>query len=304
MSAPLVGDTMTEPEAVTFYSEGTELAGRLYRPDGGERSPGIVICHGFMGVQDWIVPDYAAAFADAGYVALTFDYRGLGDSGGERGLVSPRVQVKDVRNAITYLETRDEVASERIGLYGQSFGGAVACDVAALDSRPKATVCSIGFGDGERWLRDLRRRYEWLDFRDRLAEHRRHRVRTGESERVDPITEIMVPNPERDDVLTGRLEKTPEIEAKTPDTVPLDVAERTVEWKPVERIARTNPGGLLWIVAGRDSAIDPQQSYDMYEHASEPKAIVELEGLDHHEVHTEGFAAAVENTVMWFDRHL
>ena len=41
------------------------------------------MAHGFSGTMDWIVPDFAARFADGGLAALIFDYRYLGDSGGE-----------------------------------------------------------------------------------------------------------------------------------------------------------------------------------------------------------------------------
>ena len=70
-------------ERVHFYSEGARLAGMLYLPDGTgaeAKKAGIVLCHGFTGIKEFLLPQYAEAFAQAGFAALTFDYRGFGES--------------------------------------------------------------------------------------------------------------------------------------------------------------------------------------------------------------------------------
>jgi predicted alpha/beta hydrolase len=72
-------------QAVTFYSEGCKLSGDLYLPDGlrrEDRRAGIVLCHGYTGVKDLYLPDNAAVLTDAGYVVLTFDYKGWGQARG------------------------------------------------------------------------------------------------------------------------------------------------------------------------------------------------------------------------------
>jgi fermentation-respiration switch protein FrsA (DUF1100 family) len=63
------------------------LAGHLYRPPGvadGERTPAAVLCGPISSVKEQTVPHYAERLADAGYTALTFDPRYLGESEGER----------------------------------------------------------------------------------------------------------------------------------------------------------------------------------------------------------------------------
>ena len=138
-------------ETVHFYSEGSRLAAHLYLPDGanaGDRRPGIVLCHGFTGIKEMILPQYAKAFAEAGFAALAFDYRGFGESDGSRGRLLWQEQAADIRNAVTYMSTRDEVDSERLGLWGTSYGGALAPYAFALDERVKACVGQLGFADG------------------------------------------------------------------------------------------------------------------------------------------------------------
>ena len=65
-------------------------------------------------------------------------------------------QIDDIRNAISFFEAQPQVDPERIGLWGTSFGGANAPYAAAVDSRVKAVVGQVGFGDGERFMLDVR----------------------------------------------------------------------------------------------------------------------------------------------------
>ena len=55
----------------------------LYRPDGVENPPIVVLAHGFAAFRELRLDAYAARFAQAGYAALVFDYRFWGASGGE-----------------------------------------------------------------------------------------------------------------------------------------------------------------------------------------------------------------------------
>jgi uncharacterized protein len=100
-------------EKVNFYSEGIKLAGVLYLPDSDKDKPfaGIVQGPGFLGLKD--AKHYIMMFEKlcaAGYACLCFDYRGWGDSeGNDRGWVMPKWQAEDIRNAITFMQTRAEI---------------------------------------------------------------------------------------------------------------------------------------------------------------------------------------------------
>ena len=91
-------------EQVTFLSDSLKLYGIVHVPDGlnsGERRPAIIMMHGFgankNGGPEWVCKQFEAW----GYVALRFDYRGCGESEGERGRVIPMEEVSDARNAVT-----------------------------------------------------------------------------------------------------------------------------------------------------------------------------------------------------------
>lgn len=147
----------TTAEQVSFGSGGTVVVGTLYRPADRAVTPGVVLAQGFSATMDWIVPDFAAAFADAGFAALTFDYRHLGVSGGEpRGLVDSGRQREDVRNALTYLRSRADIDDRRVALWGTSLGGAHVLAVAADDHRLAAVVANV---PGIDLIRGMRGRY-------------------------------------------------------------------------------------------------------------------------------------------------
>jgi uncharacterized protein len=79
--------------AVEFYSEGVKLRGDISLPEDlqpVDKRAGIVLCHGYTGVKDLYLPDTAQALNDAGYVVMTFDYKGWGESEG-RGAVWHRI---------------------------------------------------------------------------------------------------------------------------------------------------------------------------------------------------------------------
>jgi len=102
---------------VTFYSEGCKLVGDVYYPDDlqpGETRAGIVLCHGYTGVKDLYLPDNARVLNEAGYMVMTFDYKGWGESAGARSRLAPYSRVADVQAAVTFLGTLPEVDANRI----------------------------------------------------------------------------------------------------------------------------------------------------------------------------------------------
>jgi uncharacterized protein len=71
------------PEPLTLASDGVELAGRLFLPAGRPRGA-LLVCHGAGSRKEnhELMGEQAAA---AGLAALTFDFRGHGESDGEMG---------------------------------------------------------------------------------------------------------------------------------------------------------------------------------------------------------------------------
>lgn len=103
------------PETISFFSQGSRLAGRLWGSGQG-RAPALLVTGSWMTVKEQMPANYAPLLADAGYVVLTFDFRGFGESGGEpRDVESARGKAEDIRNAVSWLRTHPSVDPDRIG---------------------------------------------------------------------------------------------------------------------------------------------------------------------------------------------
>jgi len=146
-----------ESRQVDIWSDGTRLSGDLWYPRGlqsGDKRPAVILCHGWGGLRSHLNRAYAPDFAKAGYVVLTFDYRGWGDSDSRleiqgkmpepdesgmitvraraiRELVDPFDQTEDIICCMDFLSGEPGVDPGRIGLWGTSFGGGHAVYVAA-----------------------------------------------------------------------------------------------------------------------------------------------------------------------------
>ena len=129
---------------VTFLSDGTPCAAWLYRPDGVENPPVVVLAHGFAAFRELRLDAYAARFAQAGYAALVFDYRHWGASGGQpRRILDIGRQHADWRAAIAYARSLPNVDTTRIVGWGSSFGGGHVLDLAAQDHALAAAIVQV-----------------------------------------------------------------------------------------------------------------------------------------------------------------
>ncbi|MFJ1457589.1 alpha/beta hydrolase [Nocardia sp. N2S4-5] len=134
---------------VRFVSGGQECAAWLYTPDAAGPRPLVVMGHGLGAVRHMRLDAYAERFAAAGWSVLVFDYRYLGASGGRpRQLIDIGRQLADWHAALAFARTLPEVDTDRIALWGSSFGGGHVLQVAADDGRVAAVVAQCPFTDG------------------------------------------------------------------------------------------------------------------------------------------------------------
>ena len=142
---------------VRIPSHGEELAAYLYRPsDGDDPVPCVVMAHGFSATRDDGLPDYAEAFADAGFAVLLFDYRHFGASTGlPRQLLDIGRQQDDYRAAVQWARHADGIDPDRIALWGSSFSGGHVLTVAAADPRIAAVIAQAPYTDSLPILRRM-----------------------------------------------------------------------------------------------------------------------------------------------------
>ena len=290
----------TEP--VSFYSEGLKIGAILRLPDAPltEPAPAIAQGPGWLGLKDGkLYERYHQALTDAGFVVLVFDYRGFGDSEGDRDLIDPAMQIQDWRNAITYLQTRSDVDPNRIGAFGTGgTGGGNAVAVAGIDDRVLCTVCQVGVADGEDWLHRMRSEYEWLDFLKGLDEDRRERATTGKGRLVHPREEIMVPTQERrTTTIKG------DVDDRIPSAISLAAADEILEYRPL-RAAEHLTTPLLVIAVEGDATTPTDHAEQIYEAVKGPRELIMQRHTTHYAAYDQYWERVTPRIVSWFDTHL
>ncbi len=135
----LVKEFDTKPsrikKEVSFNVQGTSLSAWLYLPENlSSPVPCIVMGHGFGGTKDMLLENYAVRFQEAGFATLIFDYRFLGESGGEpRQLIWIPYQLEDWSAAVAYARSLKEINPAKIALWGTSLSGGHVLVTAAKD---------------------------------------------------------------------------------------------------------------------------------------------------------------------------
>ena len=288
---------------IGFYSEGVKLDGDLFLPADlkqGEVRAGVVLCHGYTGVKDLYLPDNAAVLNEAGYVVLTFDYKGWGKSEGARSRLAPFSRMADVLAAVTFLGIQGEVDKTRIGIYGTSYGCATVVYAAAIDERVKCTVGVIGMGHGRRWMRSVRRPDEWVDLLERSENDREKAVVTGESEMVAREV-VLLPDRQSAALAAAARAGNPNAVGK----IPLEFVEETLQFHPEWVVDKISPRPLLLIAAGDDRLVPPEDCQALFNKALEPKKMVTVPGYGHYEMYVKpAFDAVMDETVAWFGEHM
>lgn len=290
-------------QAITFFSEGHKLVGDLYTPEDlppDERRAAVVLCHGYTGVKDLYLPDNARVLNDAGYVVLTFDYKGWGESEGSRSRLAPWSRVTDVQAAMTFLGLQNNVDAQRLGIYGTSYGGATVVWAAALDERAKCVVSVVGVGDGKRWMRSVRHPDEWHDLLQRSKEDRERRVLSGESEMVER-SDVLLPDRQSAQLAAAARANNP----SAVSTIPLEYIDETFSHHADWVVNKIAPRPVLFINSDDDRLVPPEESQSLYDKAGEPKKLVTLSGVGHYEVYVQpAFDQVMDETLAWFNQYL
>lgn len=285
---------------VSFYSEGDSIAALWRTPDHDGPYPAIVQGPGWLGLKDAkLYVRYHEALVAAGFAVLIFDYRGFGDSGGDKGVLSPARQLQDLVNAVTYLTTRDDVVSDAIGTFGTGgTGGGNAVLLADADPRIKAAVSQVPVADGTDWLHRMRQEHEWLAFLSSLDEDRRLRVTTGKGRQVHPREEIMVPTPERRATTIKA-----DVDDRIPSAISLSCAEEILAYRPIDAARRLTTPLMVIGVAG-DATTPTDHAEKLYEAAKGPKSLIMQNHTTHYAAYDRYWEQTTPRIVDWFLRYV
>jgi len=291
---------------IEFDAEGTTLRGWFITPapDGGPY-PTIVMAHGFSGLKEQYLPNFANVFAEAGMAVLLYDQRNFGDSDGEpRQEIDPQRQLRDVRDAITFACTLPQVDAERIGLWGTSYSGGHALVVSAIDRRVKCVSVQVptisGFDNALRRTRPD----AWSASLERFRKDREARYR-GEPPAMLPIVSE---DPAKACALAGReayeyFQRSLQLVPHRRNEVTLRSVEMAREYEPGIYIERISPTPLQMIVSTQDPTTPTDLALEAYNRALEPKRLVLIEG-GHFTPYIDAFEQSSSAARDWFVTHL
>ncbi|HJZ74443.1 MAG TPA: alpha/beta fold hydrolase [Vicinamibacterales bacterium] len=270
--------TISRPndERITIPSIGFTLAGTVSRPatSAAPKLPAVVLVGG-TGPADRdgvsygvpILGELAAAIADAGFIVVRYDKRGIGQSGGRPETASLVDYAEDVRAAVKALTNRKDVDPQRVALVGHGEGGLVALIAASKEKRVDAVALAStpGMSGADVALAQQQR---MLDRMKLSPEERQAKV--DEQKRIHEAA------------ITG----------KGADQLPPAV-RRSIENAEYQSVLSTDPAKLmkdvkqpLLIVQGElDSQVDPKNADMLADYARQRKSgatdVVKLPGVNH-----------------------
>src|SRR5206468_6955284 len=145
VSARLVTMSRPNDENIRIPANGFSLAGTISKPvNASGKLPAVVLISGsgptdrdenVFGIP--IFGQIADVLADAGFMVLRYDKRGVGQSGGRTEVARLEDFAEDARAAVKAMSDRKDVDRKRLALVGHSEGGWIAL-MAAKDNRVAA----------------------------------------------------------------------------------------------------------------------------------------------------------------------
>ncbi|ENF2037894.1 alpha/beta hydrolase [Acinetobacter baumannii] len=125
------------------------IAADFYIPKTNNKSAVIIMAHGFAGLRQFKLIQYAQRFAQAGFAVILFDYRYWGGSTGKpREMISINSQLEDWKTMIQYASTCKFIDNRRIVLWGTSLSGGYALSLASELKNIQAIMVQIPYVDG------------------------------------------------------------------------------------------------------------------------------------------------------------
>jgi dienelactone hydrolase len=296
-AAPVSVPADVQFRTASIMSEGTRMAAELFSLKSleGKRLPTIILCHGWGGTARVLRPQ-AIAFAQAGYLAVSFDYRGWGESDSRviltkpapaerpdhqftaevkevREVVDPLDQTTDLLNAIHWVQGEPQCDPARIGLWGSSYSGGHVVYAAARDPRVKATVSQVPALDS-RWVIATPKE------RDQTFGEATRRAR-GESGYPKPGAQVIMG-------LRGA-----------------PIRERMMNFIPVDDVEKAPQCAMLFILAEKEEYFNNKNhGIKAYERAKGPKKLVTIPGITHYGIYGAARPQAQKLATEWFDEHL
>lgn len=291
-------------------ARGEQLAATFQWARTSVPSPGVLLCQGLSGVRKLVMPEVAEALADAGIATLRFDYSGFGDSEGDRGWIDPIYRASDARLALAALQAQAEVDSSRVGVYGHSYGGPIALQLAASVPHLGALAAISSPGSGTDMLRAARPAWDWVALKQRVLDER-SRIDRGEAPAVVPIEQIFPFSP----AFTAGYAKLKQSQGGTSalqgtqglgkDSFYLASVDYMAALRLLPLAAGIANCPCLFVSGELDDTAPIETIEPIFESIPAIKEWIVVAGADHNALDSDpGLRAALASVTTWFQSHL
>ncbi len=269
-------------------SGGIQLAANVYSPEttNTKRLPAIVVSHPGSGVKEQAAGLYAEHLAELGYLTVAFDCAFQGESTGEpRGLEDPAQRIEDIKAAVSYLTTRQDVDAERIGLLGICASGGYAVPAAASDHRIKAVATVSGVDIALQFRTGADGKQDPAIFRGLLDAAGKARSAEAKGE---PVQRFPIFPKNETAARAGGQHLFEGWDYYCTDRAQNPRSTKEMPWTSVDKIATfdafrfidtISPRPLLFILGS--NAVTKWMSANAFENAKEPKELHWIEGASH-----------------------
>ena len=241
--------TLLQCENVSLYCE-------LRVPD-TIPAPAMLICHG-LNAQGFhalrVYNQLAEEACKKGFIAVLFDFRGVGKSTG--GFEYGIGEQQDVRCLLDYVASRPEVLSDSIFIVGHSLGGAVSLYALQDEKRVRGLVL---------WAVPKNHDYNVRKFIARTKGRRglwSFLILAG----IDKIFDV------------SRFYK---FEVYGIDLQPKDVREKLMTLDECRAISKLHDMPVLIAIGDSDKIVGEDEAREVFNSANEPKSLLKIESADH-----------------------
>jgi len=148
MTAPNNASTQRITVQIATAS-GDMIEAWVYLPEGSGPHPAVVMAHGIGAIKAGGLVPFAERFRDEGFVAIAFDYRNFGGSGGQpREVLSVPRQLADYSSVIGWAVEQAYIDPRQVIVWGTSFAGMHVVELAVSDTRLAGAIAQAPLTDG------------------------------------------------------------------------------------------------------------------------------------------------------------
>lgn len=283
-------------ERIELYGDLGRLVGVLRTPPTPGPWPTVICCAGMTLTKEVWMPPLADALVAAGFATVSFDYATFGESDGEpRCRLAMHQQVRDVQSVLAWVQGREDLRGDRVGLFGVSLGASVAVAAGATPGIGAVVAVAGPMDLGRVW----RAFPGFAAFEAKVRAARQHFVQTGES-RTIRLSRLLASDPET----CAKIERDAPLHPNWRPEVSFESLLDLFAFVPEAQAPHLPP--TLFVAPEHDALIAGQELASAHALAPHSELLV-LRDARHvavYDANTPAFARLSERSARWFGTHL